>query len=127
MNKSITNKSDLIENIKTWVTYDSQIKLINDKTKIVRENKNELTKNICNYANTNNIKSKIEISDGTLTFCEKKDYSPLTYSYVEKCLGELINDKEKVDYIIEYMKSNREVTKSYDIRRSYNKNLAIKN
>jgi|TARA_Y100000816_G_C25884395_1_gene461432 hypothetical protein len=127
MNKSITNKSDLIENIKTWVTYDSQIKLINDKTKILRENKNELTKNICNYATTNNIKSKIEISDGTLTFCEKKDYSPLTYSYVEKCLGELINDKEKVDYIIEYMKSNREVTKSYDIRRSYNKNLAIKN
>jgi hypothetical protein len=127
MNKSITNKSDLIENIKTWVTYDSQIKLINDKTKILRENKNELTKNICNYANTNNIKSKIEIHDGTLTFCEKKDYSPLTYSYVEKCLGELINDKEKVDYIIEYMKSNREVTKSYDIRRSYNKNLAIKN
>lgn len=127
MNKSITNKSDLIENIKTWVTYDSQIKLINDKTKILRENKNELTKNICNYATTNNIKSKIEIHDGTLTFCEKKDYSPLTYSYVEKCLGELINDKEKVDYIIEYMKSNREVTKSYDIRRSYNKNLAIKN
>jgi hypothetical protein len=127
MNKSITNKSDLIENIKTWVTYDSQIKLINDKTKILRENKNELTKNICNYATTNNIKSKIEISDGTLTFCEKKDYSPLTYSYVEKCLGELINDKEKVDYIIEYMKSNREVTKSYDIRRSYNKNLTIKN
>ena len=127
MNKSITNKSDLIENIKTWVTYDSQIKLINDKTKILRENKNELKKNICNYATTNNIKSKIEISDGTLTFCEKKDYSPLTYSYVEKCLGELINDKEKVDYIIEYMKSNREVTKSYDIRRSYNKNLAIKN
>ena len=83
MNKSITNKSDLIENIKTWVTYDSQIKLINDKTKILRENKNELTKNICNYATTNNIKSKIEISDGTLTFCEKKDYSPLTYSYVE--------------------------------------------
>jgi hypothetical protein len=127
MNKSITNKSDLIENIKTWVTYDSQIKLINDKTKILRENKNELTKNICNYATMNNIKSKIEIHDGTLTFCEKKDYSPLTYSYVEKCLGELINDKEKVDYIIEYMKSNREVTKSYDIRRSYNKNLAIKN
>jgi len=127
MNKSITNKNDLIENIKTWVTYDSQLKLINDKTKILRENKNELTKNICNYATTNNIKSKIEISDGTLTFCEKKDYSPLTYSYVEKCLGELINDKEKVDYIIEYMKSNREVTKSYDIRRSYNKNLAIKN
>ena len=127
MNKSITNKSDLIENIKNWVTYDSQLKLINDKTKILRENKNELTKNICNYATTNNIKSKIEISDGTLTFCEKKDYSPLTYSYVEKCLGELINDKEKVDYIIEYMKSNREVTKSYDIRRSYNKNLAIKN
>ena len=96
MDKSIISKQELIENIRTWVMYDSQLKIINEKLKKVRENKSQLTKNICDYANINKIQSKIEISDGSLSFYEKKEYSPLTYSYVEKCLGELISDKAQV-------------------------------
>ena len=126
MDKSIISKQELIENIRTWVMYDSQLKIINEKLKKVRENKSQLTKNICHYANINKIQSKIEISDGSLSFYEKKEYSPLTYSYVEKCLGELISDKAQVSYIINYLKENREVTKSQDIKRNYTKNLQIK-
>lgn len=126
MDKSIASKQELIENIRTWVMYDSQLKIINEKLKKVRENKSQLTKNICDYANMNKIQSKIEISDGSLSFYEKKEYSPLTYSYVEKCLGELISDKAQVSYIINYLKENREVTKSQDIKRNYTKNLQIK-
>ena len=126
MDKSIVSKQELIENIRTWVMYDSQLKIINEKLKKVRENKSQLTKNICDYAIMNKIQSKIEISDGSLSFYEKKEYSPLTYSYVEKCLGELISDKAQVSYIINYLKENREVTKSQDIKRNYTKNLQIK-
>jgi|TARA_X000000950_G_scaffold243041_1_gene297842 hypothetical protein len=126
MDKSIVSKQELIENIRTWVMYDSQLKIINEKLKKVRENKSQLTKNICDYASMNKIQSKIEISDGSLSFYEKKEYSPLTYSYVEKCLGELISDKAQVSYIINYLKENREVTKSQDIKRNYTKNLQIK-
>ena len=126
MDKSIVSKQELIENIRTWVMYDSQLKIINEKLKKVRENKSQLTKNICDYAIMNKIQSKIEISDGSLSFYEKKEYSPLTYSYVEKCLGELISDKAQVNYIINYLKENREVTKSQDIKRNYTKNLQIK-
>ena len=39
--------------------YDSQLKIINEKLKKVRENKSQLTKNICDYASMNKIQSKI--------------------------------------------------------------------
>lgn len=125
---SITNKNELIENIKQWVTIDSQLKIVNEKTKKMRDMKSELTQHICNYKESSNLKAnKITISDGTLSFYEKKEYSPLTYTYVEKCLGELISDKKQVDYIIQYMKNNREVSISNDIRRTYDKTKQIEN
>jgi hypothetical protein len=68
-------------------------------------------------------KNKIYISNGTLSFYEKKDYSPLTYSYVEKCLGELIADKKQVDFIIQYMKDHRDIHTVPDIRRNIDKKL----
>lgn len=125
---SITNKNELIENIKQWVIIDSQLKIVNEKTKKMRDMKSELTQHICNYKMVSNLKSnKITISDGTLSFYEKKEYSPLTYTYVEKCLGELIHDKKQVDYIIQYMKNNREISISNDIRRTYDKTKQIEN
>lgn len=125
---SITNKNELIENIKQWVTIDSQLKIVNEKTKKMRDMKTELTQHICNYKQASNLKTnKITISDGTLTFYEKKEYSPLTYTYVEKCLGELIPEKSQVDYIIQYMKNNREISVSNDIKRTYDKTKQIGN
>ena len=125
---SITNKTELIENIRKWVTIDSQLKIVNEKTKAMRKMKSELSENICNYKSNTNMKTnKISISDGALSFYEKKEYSPLTYTYVEKCLGELIHDKKQVEYITQYMKDNREVTTSNEIRRTYDKIPQLEN
>jgi|UniRef100_A0A6C0IQB8 hypothetical protein len=125
---SITNKTELIENIRKWVTIDSQLKIVNEKTKAMRKMKSELSENICNYKSNTNMKTnKISISDGALSFYEKKEYSPLTYTYVEKCLGELIHDKKQVEYITQYMKDSREVTTSNEIRRTYDKIPQLEN
>ena len=125
---SITNKTELIENIRKWVTIDSQLKIVNEKTKAMRKMKSELSENICNYKSNTNMKTnKISISDGALSFYEKKEYSPLTYTYVEKCLGELIHDKKQVEYITQYMKDCREVTITNEIRRTYDKIPQLEN
>lgn len=122
-NQSLTvysNQSDrelLLENVKNWVILDQKLQLINEKIKQIREHKSGLTTNICNYMRTNNIKSNIGISNGELRIYEKKDYKPLTFIYVEKCLREIINDNNHVEYIIKYLKDNRDVTLSNDIKR----------
>jgi hypothetical protein len=115
----INNKNDLVENIKRWVIIDSQLKIINEKTKKLRNMKHELTENICNFKSKNNIDNTVKISDGELRFYEKKEYNPLTFGYIEKSLANIIPDKSQVDYIISYLKENRETSVSTDIRRVY--------
>lgn len=120
---AICNKQHLIENIQRWVLLDSQLKIVNEKTKKIRETKAELNQKICEYMDQNNLtQNKIGISDGELRIIEKKDYSPLSYTYVERCLAEIITDKKQVDYIIQYLKEKREITTSLDIKRTYKQN-----
>ena len=113
-------RSKFIENIQKWVMLDSQIKLINEKVKKARETKHEVLEEITTYVTENNIENtKIEISDGELRFYEKKEYQPITFGYVEDSLGKIISDKKQVDFIMNYLRENREITVSKDIRRNY--------
>lgn len=115
-----SNKDDreqLVEHVKNWVILDQKIHLINEKMKQIRELKSTITNEICDYTKRNNITSNIGISNGELRIYDKKDYKPLTFTYVEKCLNEIIKDKTHVEYIIKYLKDNREITVSQDIKR----------
>jgi len=106
-----------VENVKRWVILDTHLKMINEKTKKIRDERHELTANICEYLEKNNMThKKIGINDGkTLSFHEKKEYSPLTFGYIEECLGKLIQEKEQVAYIIQFLKENRVVKVSPDL------------
>jgi len=118
----IQNKQELIEKVQKWVVLDSQLKIVNEKTKQMREMKSQLNHQICNYMKNNNMsQNAITISDGSLRICEKKEYSAITFGYIEQCLAELIKDKSQVAYIMQYIKNNREITTCSDIKRSYNK------
>jgi hypothetical protein len=124
MNNIITQdpREQLIENIKNWVILDSQMKIINEKTKKLRENKQNLSESICKYMKESNLlENRIGISDGELRIHEKKEYSPLSYGYIERSLGEIIHDKNHLNYIIQHLKNNREITTSLDIKRTYKK------
>jgi hypothetical protein len=113
-------QQQFIENVKNWVIMDSQMKIINEKTKKIRESKHELSDSICEYMKESNLlDNKIGITDGELRIYEKKEYSPLSYTYIEKCLAEIIHDKKQLDYIIQYLKQKREITTSLDIKRTY--------
>jgi len=113
------DKDQFIQNIKKWVLLDSQLKIVNEKTKKMREMKNDLTKQICDYSNNHKINNKITITDGELRITEKKEYSPLTFTYIEECLQKIISEQEQVDFIVKYLKDNRQITTVPDIRRTF--------
>ena len=114
------SREHFIESIKKWVLIDSQLKIVNEKTRKMRDMKKGLTDEICNYM-TNLKNNKISISDGELKIYEKKEYTALTFGYIEKCLAEIIPEKTNVEYIINYLKEKREITVSNDIRRNIEK------
>ena len=114
----VDSKKQFSDNIQKWVLIDTQIKYINEKTRQLRESRSNLIGEIYKYVNEKKIaNNKIEITDGQIVFFEKREYPPLTYTYIEKCLAEIIPEKTQVEYIIQYLKSKREIKSSPDIRR----------
>jgi len=115
-----TPLTELAEKVRRWTTLDTMLKRIGEKTKEMRAEKQGLTEAICDVMQMNNLqRKKIAIQDGEIRMAEKNEYTPLSYGYLEECLGEIIEDESQVEYIIQYLKDHRETKTSYDLRRTY--------
>lgn len=111
-------REQLIDKIRNWTLLDNNLKIVSEKTKQMRDAKHELTNQICNYMQAiNRVDTKIGISDGELRIYNKKEYSALTFGYIERCLAEIISDKSQIEFIMNYLKEHREVSNTLDIRR----------
>ena len=86
----------------------------------MREHKQKLNQEICDFAIQNNIDHKyIEISDGTLKFFKRKEYKPITYTFLEKTLSEIMPNKKELSFVMNYIKDKREIVIHDDIRRNF--------
>jgi GTP-dependent phosphoenolpyruvate carboxykinase len=116
----ITTQQEFIKAVKHWVSLDNQLRIFNERIREARETKSILTQQIYQYTEDNNFTNpSIEISDGELIVCDKREYSSLSFSYIDKCLTKLIKDPAHVDKIIHTLKENREHYVVPDIRRIY--------
>jgi len=108
------------QNIQTWVNIDNQIKTLSEKLKELREQKIELSDQINEHIEINNLTNKtISLGDGHLKFGKSKETQPLTFKYLESCLSEIIKNEEQVKKIIEYVKNKREIKEVPEIKRFY--------
>lgn len=104
--------------IQEWVILDNQYKQIQEKSKEIREKKTELLHTITNSGLLSS-NSVINITDGKLKLVDTNTSAPLTFSYIEKCLSEIIKNEEQVKKIIEYLKKRRETKTTRELKRYY--------
>jgi hypothetical protein len=113
-----TPKQEFSENVQKWVLVDDQLKKYNEQLRKLREYRGNLTQDIHNYMHNNQLQNvSIGISDGELKLADKREYSPLTFTYIKTCLTKIIHDPNQVDRILVYLRENREIKTSADIRR----------
>lgn len=109
------------QHIKDWVSYDNQLKLLNEKVKEIRDKKQIANNYIIDHiSKNNNFNISVNIPDGKLKFTQVNSSNPLTFKYVEKCLGEVIRNEKQVKQIIDYIRSKREIKSNYEIKRINN-------
>jgi len=119
------SNEDFVKNIQKWVAIDTQLHEFNEKTKKLRELKKEITTSIHSHVSENHMeKTVINITDGELRFCEKKEYGGLTLGYIEKCLQESlirhdIATEQNVANIMARIRQQRGVKVVKDITRNY--------
>jgi septal ring factor EnvC (AmiA/AmiB activator) len=108
--------------IKTWVGIDDQLRQLNDQVKSLRNQKSETTSFIMKLVkNTTYEKAIINITDGRLKFVEVKQAQSITFKYLEDCLTKCLPEApDKVEEIMNYVKTHREVKTTPDIKRTFN-------
>jgi hypothetical protein len=114
MNNSLT-QSTLAEDTKQWIQIDSQLKIMNEQQRQLRQQKTALSHRIC--SNMDNINShKMSMANIVIKKYEKKDYSPLTFQYIEECLHKIIKNENHVGAIITKLKDDRQIKRTADIK-----------
>lgn len=107
--------------IKRWVELDNKIKESAEEIRDIRTEKLIINDEILEIVEEKQLgKATVNISDGKLRFVTAKHTTPLTLTYIEKCLGELITNAKQVEQIMTYIKKNRETKITTEIKRVYN-------
>jgi hypothetical protein len=112
--------------IKRWVELDNKIKTTAEEVRDIRTEKAVINDEILEIIEEKQLgKATVNISDGKLKFVSSKTTAPLTLTYIEKCLSELITNGKQVDQIMTYIKKNRETKTTMEIKRVYNKKAKV--
>jgi hypothetical protein len=111
------NNTQFVEDIKKWIYLETQLKVANEKIKVLRDHRHTLNQSIISYMTTKNLlNAKIQVNNQLIKVSNKKEYGSLSYTYIEKCLEELIGDKLKVKEYIEYMKNKRDIENTMELK-----------
>lgn len=115
-------REQFTDHVKNYVVYDSQLKKIQEKTQEIRTKREHASRQIVQFLQTTgNAHKKVSVHDSDLRIVEKKDYSPLTFSFLEENLGKIIPDANQVQQVIEFLKQQRQIKVSTIIKRNYHK------
>ena len=122
LSTSTSSASTLLDKqIQKWVEIDNKIKKINAELKTSRELKNDLETSIMTTVNNKKLlNTSLSLPDGKLRFVETKTTNPISLTFVEQCLNDLIPNKSQVQHILKYMKDKREIKINSEIKRYYN-------
>jgi hypothetical protein len=126
MTANHASSSTLEPKIKRWVELDNMIKQTTEEVRDVRTERSVINDEIIEIIEEKHLsKATVNISDGKLKFVTSKHTTPLTLTYIEKCLTDLITNGKQVEQIMTYIKKNRETKTTTEIKRVYNKKTGL--
>ena len=110
-------KQQFVENVQKWSLVEEKLKRVNETAKKLRDMKSELSKSITAYMCENNLSDKkISLPSGEVRLVDKKEYTPLSFTYVELCLDNIILDKVQVELIMSELREQREINIIKELR-----------
>ena len=108
-------------NIKTYITLDNNIEELNKEIKKLKNEKNILHNEIINYIQDNNLENvTININNSKLNLITYKQQHILTYKFLKDCFDLFFTDNTISNNLINFIKNNREIRYSKELKRTYN-------
>lgn len=105
----MNTKEELVENIKKWVSYDTEMKNLQKTLKEIREKKKILTKSLIDVMKNHEIDC-FDINDGKLLYTKNKVKTPLNKNNLMIALEKYFeNEKINVEDVTKFILDNREI------------------
>jgi hypothetical protein len=108
--------TNFTHNIKTLLRLDDEIRVLQDQLKGLKKQKHDVQDQIMvTMVQRKWDKLTVDIGKFEMSMAEKKHYSSMSFSYLEKTLSQLIPEKTQLEYVLKHLKDNRNVKTTHEI------------
>ena len=105
------------QDVQTYLQLEDQIQELQSQLKSLRETKQTTQQKITRTMQENQWENRTFALGGkSVSFVERKQYSTLSFTYLAEKLPKIIPDQNQVDYVIQYLKEQREVKTIPDLK-----------
>ena len=112
----------LLENVKSWLTIDNEIRALQKEIKERRKMKKQLTTELMSTMKTNEIDA-LNVPDGELIYNKTKTKAPLSKKHLLSSLGQYFKgDQRMIDELSKFIMESRAEKEKESIRRKIKKN-----
>ena len=121
----MSNKEQLVNNIKEWINYDNEIKKLQKEVKIRKEKQKGLTDNIVKVMKSKEIDC-FDLNDGKLIYSQSKTKQTINKQHIMNCLEKYFkenSDENMITDLTNFILENREIKVKETIRRKIEKNI----
>ena len=117
----MSNQQELLENVKTWLDIDNQIRTLQKEIRDRRKLKKELTQSLVGIMKTQDIDA-LNVPDGQLIYNKTKTKAPLSKKHLLVSLAQFFkNDQRMVDELSKYIMETRQEKEKENIKRKIKK------
>ena len=121
----MSNKEQLVNNIKEWIHYDNEIKKLKKEVKIRKEKQKKLTDDIVKVMKAKEIDC-FDLNDGKLIYSQSKTKQTINKQHIMNCLEKYFKengDENMITDLTNFILENREIKIKETIRRKIEKNI----
>ena len=112
----------LLENVKSWLTIDNEIRALQKEIKERRKLKKQLTTDLMSTMKNNDIDA-LNVPDGELIYSKSKTKAPLSKKHLLTSLTQYFKgDQRMIDELSKYIMESRLEKEKESIRRKIKKN-----
>ena len=117
----MSSQEDLLNNVKTWLDIDNQIRTLQKEIRDRRKLKKELTNNLVGIMKTQDIDA-LNVPDGQLIYNKTKTKAPLSKKHLLLSLSTYFkNDQRMFDELSKYIMESRQEKEKENIKRKIKK------
>jgi predicted nucleic acid-binding Zn ribbon protein len=117
--------STFTRDVQQYVKLDQQIQSLQSQLKALRQEKQATQDRVAETMIANQWQKRtLDVGQQQLALVERKQYECLSFTYLENKLTTIIPDSVQRDYVLKYLKDQREVKTVHELRQTPKKETA---